>query len=151
MWNTVLPPALEDTKYTSILFCSIFTTLHDRSGGWNVWQWGWEEHEWRRETTLRSGQNCQPLGPQGSRARQCDSWPMGYLTEGRRSNSHMKILLMKLPAAMHQVVLSKSCTKNIGGISLELEFSEMHFNVWLKVSKKLKRNLWIFKLLGEKW
>lgn len=89
-----------------------------------MWRWGWEEHEWKRETTLRSGQNCQPLGPQGSGARQCDSWPMGYLTEGRRSNSHMKILLTKLPAAMHQVVLSKSCTKNILGISLELEFSD---------------------------
>lgn len=34
-----------------------------------------------RETTLRSGQNCHPPGPQDSGARQHDSWPMGYLTE----------------------------------------------------------------------
>lgn len=34
-----------------------------------------------RETTLRSGQNCHPRGPQDSGARQHDSWPMGYLTE----------------------------------------------------------------------
>lgn len=50
--------------------------------------------------------NRQPPGPQDSGARQRDSWPMGYLTEGRRSNSRMKILLMSLPAAMHQVILS---------------------------------------------
>lgn len=52
-------------KDTSTLSCSIllyfiFLTLCDRSGGWNVWRWGWEEHEWRRETTLRSGQTVNP-------------------------------------------------------------------------------------------
>lgn len=42
----------------SIQFCSIFSTWHDWSGGWNVWQRGWEEHDWRREreTTLWTGQ-----------------------------------------------------------------------------------------------
>lgn len=77
--------------------------------------------------------NCQPPGPQDSGARQRDSWPMGYLTEGNRSNSRMKILLMLLPAAMHQVVLSKSCTKNIPDISFEWKFSEIHFCVEQKL------------------
>lgn len=39
----------EDTLHiTSILFCSIFLALRDRSSGWNVWWWRWEEHEERR-------------------------------------------------------------------------------------------------------
>lgn len=76
--------------------------------------WGEE-----REDHIEERSNCQPPGPQDSEARQRDSWPMGYLTEGRRSNSRMKILLMFLPMAMHQVVLSQSCTKNIPAICFE--------------------------------
>lgn len=84
--------------------------------------------------------NCQTLGPQESGAKEHDSWFMGYLTEGRRSNSRMKILLMSLPMAMHQLVLSKSCTKNIPTISFEWNFSDMF--LW---ALKARKKLWLEK------
>lgn len=63
--NGVLLTSIGEIHYTQllfhpVLFYSIFLTLRDRSGGWNVWRWGWEEREQRRETTLRSGQTVNP-------------------------------------------------------------------------------------------
>lgn len=49
-----------ETLNTQLLVHFICLTLRDWSGGWNVWWWGWEEHEERRETTLRSGQTLRP-------------------------------------------------------------------------------------------
>lgn len=91
--------------------------------------WGEEEDH------IEERSNCQSLGPQESGAKELDSWPMGYLTEGRRSNSHTKILLMSLPMAMHQVVLSQSRTKNIPTISLHWMPSE-NFLLFFYVFKK---------------
>ena len=111
-------------------------TLRDQSGGWNVWWWGWEERKQRRERDhIEERSNCQPPGPQDYGARQHDSWPMGYLTKGRRSNSRTEILLMLLPVAMHQVVLSVTHQKYPSNL-LWMELFRDAFQCVLKAKPK---------------
>lgn len=131
MWNKNWGPADQQrhlhTAILSYFIDFIFLTLCDQSSGWNVWQWGWEEREWRRETALRSGQT---VNLQDHRTLEQGSMIHGLWVTSLRGDSPIPARGYSWSLCQRQCInffLSNAFTKNIQDISFEWKFSEIHF------------------------
>lgn len=115
--------------YTQLLFYSIFLTLCDRSGGWNVWWWGWEEREESRKKPHRGAVKLSTPGT--TRLWSKAAWFMVYgLPHWGETVQFPSEDTADVFANGHASSCSVTVrTKNIPTISFKWKFSEMCFCV----------------------